>query len=321
MLAAICEDIEQLVRKLGGRRVIDATFRWFEVERRTYQGSLLYGRRIGKPRHAREPSIPWHFLYNIAWKHYGVAQTSTNPVRDIDQLAALARDMAALFDVEVYDQWDGISIGPANFHQAFLDRIVYDELFAFPQWQPRVGARVLLSWLDHLAAAGCVLPLASPQEWSAIVKSLVAGSQLTALTITYPFEHAGGIITPSKADILFNALAWPVEELNRGYATPLDTAKRKTPSFPLYRIAGELYALPPRGMAARAIFERIYTLLRDACNSKREEKKLEGQMGDALERMTIEAVTLTGNAPAYAGLKYRLPNQPKRRRSSLMWRM
>ncbi|MFY9641300.1 MAG: hypothetical protein WBQ49_06870 [Rhodomicrobium sp.] len=312
VLAAICADIEERVRNLGGRRVIDAIFKWFEVNRRTYEGSLLYGRRIGRPRHVREPSIPWHFLYNIAWKHYGVTPISTNPARDIDELAGLARDMAASFDVEVYDQFDGMSIGPANFHQAFSDRIVYDELFAFQQWQPRMGARVLSSWLDHLAATGCVLPLASPQEWSAIGKSLVAGSQLTALTITYPSEHAGGAITPSKADILFDALAVPIEELNRGYATPLDTAKRNSPYFPLYKIADELCALPPRGMASRAIFERIYTLLRNACNSKREEKELERQMGAALERMTIEAVSLTGNAPAYAGLKYRTPNQRKK---------
>ena len=310
VLAAICADIEQRVRDLGGRRVIDLIFRWFEVNRRTYEGSLLYGRRIGHPRHAREPSIPWHFLYNIAWKHYGAAPISSNPARDIGELAGLARDMAALFDVEVYDQFDGMSIGPANFHQVFSDRIVYDELFAFQQWQPRMSARVLSSWLTHLAATGCVLPLASPEEWKAIGKSLVNGSKLTALTTTYPSEHAGGIITSLKADMLFDALAVPVEKLNRDYTTPLDTTKRNTPEFPLYKIVDELCALPPRGMAARAIFERIYTLLRDAGDPQ-----LENQMADALERMTVEAVSSTGNAPSYAGLKYRTPNQRKREAS------
>jgi hypothetical protein len=307
VLAAICADIAQRIRNLGGRRVIDAILKWFEVNRRTYEGSLLYGRRIGQPRHAREPSIPWHFLYNVAWKHYGVAPISTNPVRDIDELTGLARDMAALFDVEVYDRFDGMSIGPANFHQALSDRIVYDELFAFQQWQPRVAGRVLSSWLEHLTAAGCALPLASPQQWDAIGKSLVAKSQLTALTITHPSEHSGGVITPAKANMLLDALAVPVEGLNNGYATPLDTVKRNSPYFPLYKISDELYALPPRGMAARAIFERIYTLLRNAGNPQ-----LETQMGVALERMTVEAVRLTGNAPAYAGLKYRTPNQRKK---------
>ena len=306
VLAAICADIEQRIRRLGGRRVIDAILKWFDVNRRTYEGSLLYGRRIGQPRQTREPTIPWHFLYNVAWKHYGATPVSTNPVRDIDELAGVARDMAALFDVEAYDRFDGMTIGPANFHQAFSDRIVYDELFAFQQWQPRVASHVLSSWLQHLAATGCGFPLASPQEWDAIAKSLLAKSQLTALTITHPSEHTGGIITPAKANMLFNSLAVPLERLNKGYATPLDTAKRNSPYFPLYKISADLYALPPRGMAARAFFERVYTLLREAGDSQ-----LERQMGVALECITVEAVGLTGNAPAYAGLQYRIPNQRK----------
>lgn len=306
VLAAICADIEQRIRRLGGRRVIDTILKWFEVNRRTYEGSLLYGRIIGQPRQTREPSIPWHFLYNVAWKHYGAAPLSTNPVRDIDELAALARDMGALFDVEVYDRFDGMTIGPANFHQGFSDRIVYDELFAFQQWQPRVASSVLSSWLQHLAATGCVFPLASFQEWDAIAKSLLAKSQLTGLTITHPSEHAVSVITPDKAHILFNSLAVKHERLNKGYATPLDTAKRNSPYFPLYKVSDDLYALPPRGMAARALFERIYTLLR---NSR--DPQLERQMGVALEHMTVEAVGLTGHAPAYAGLQYRIPHQRK----------
>jgi hypothetical protein len=214
VLGAICADIEQRIQRLSGRRVIGAIFKWFEVKKRTYEGSLLYGRKIGQPRHTRAPSIPWHFLYNVAWKHYGAAPASANPVRDIDELAGLARDMGALFDVEVYDRFDGMTVGPANFHQAFSDRIVYDELFAFQQWQPRVATRVLSSWLRHLAATGCVFPLASQEEWDAIANSLLGKSQLAALTITNPWEHVGNIITVSKATALLDALAVPLDQLN-----------------------------------------------------------------------------------------------------------
>jgi hypothetical protein len=306
VLTAICADIEQRIQRLGGRRVIDAILKWFQVHGRTYKGSLLYGRTIGQPRHSREPSIPWHFLYNVAWKHYGAVSTSTNPVRDIEELAELARDMGALFDVEIYDRFDGMTIGPANFHQAFSDRIVYDELFAFQQWQPQVASRVLCSWLRHLAAAGCVLPLASLEQWEALGSSLIAKAQLCAVNITIPSEHFGPAITPSIAATVFGALAIPIDRLNKGYATPLDTGKRNSPYFPLYEISAGLYLSPPRGMVARALFERIYTLLRNAGDPH-----LERRMGTALERMTVEAVGLTGHMPAYAGLQYRIPNQRK----------
>jgi hypothetical protein len=181
--AAICADIERRIRRLGGRRVIDAIFEWFEINKRIYEGSLLYGRKRSQISTPRKPSIPWHFLYNIAWKHYD---------------ATLAT--------------------------------------------------------------------------------------------------------------LFEALAIPLDRLNKGYATPEDTSKRNSPYYPLYKISPDLYALPPRGMAARALFERIYTLLREAGSPQ-----LERQMGAALEQMTAEAVGLTGHPPGYVGLQYRLPNQSSKK--------
>jgi hypothetical protein len=300
VLSAICMDIEQRVRTLGGRVVIDYILKWFELNRRIFEGSLLHGRQIGRPRQVHSPSKPWHFLYNLGWKHFFEPSASKDIGKDIVELADLAGDMGATLDVEAQDQFDGMSIGAGNFAQAFLDRIVYDELFAFQQWQPRVASRVLSSWITHLSATGCALPLATREEWDAIGTSLIARSQTTALTFTHPSEHAGAVVTPDKATKLFEALSIPIEQLNVGYSTPLDTAKRNSPYFPLYRIGDDLYIMPPRGMLARAIFERIYTLLRDTKN-----RQLETQMGLALEEMTIGAVTLTGNAPAYAGLKYR----------------
>ena len=303
--SAICADLEWRIQQLGGRRVIDAILKWFETNRRVYEGSLLYGRTVSQVPKAREPSIPWHFLYNIAWKHFGAAPTSKNPARDIMELAELARDMAAVFDVEAYDTFDGMFLGAANFHQGLSDRVVYDELFAFQQWQPKVAGRVFSSWLRHLAA-GCAFPRAAREEWDALGSSLIAKSQLTALTITHPAEHAGATLTSDRAAELFDALAIPLDELNKGYAIPVDTSKRNSPYFPLYKISLDLYALPPRGMAARALFERVYTLLREA-----KVPNLENRMGTALEHITAEAVQLTGHPPAYVGLQYRPASQRK----------
>jgi hypothetical protein len=214
--------------------------------------------------------------------------------------------MAAVFDVEAYDSFDGMTVGAANFHQIFSDRIMYDELFAFQQWQPKVAPCVFSSWLRHLTGAGCVLPLASVDEWEAIGLSLLENAQTTALTITHPAEHARPALTAQRAAALFEALAIPIEQLNKGYATPLDTAKRDSPYYPLYKISADLYAMPPRGMTARALYERIYTLLREAKASD-----LENRMAAALERMTAEAVGLSGHQPTYAGLQYRVPGQRK----------
>lgn len=309
-LVRMCADIEGRVRELGGRRVIEAILRCFDLKGRVYEGSLLYGRTVSLIPQPRDPSIPWHFLYNIAWKHFDAVPMSKDPVRDLGELADLARDMAAVFDVEVYSSFDGVTIVPANVHQAFADRILYDELFAFQQWQPEAAARVFSSWLDHLAAVGCHFPLASMEEWKTLGVSLIAKAQPVALTITNPAEHSSLELSWKRATALFEVLSIPSNELNNNYATPLDTANRNTPYFPLYRLSPDVWVIPPRGMAARSTFERIYALLREANASN-----LETQMGAALERMAAEAMSLTGHAPAYVGLKYRIPGQRKREAS------
>jgi hypothetical protein len=306
-LARMCADIEGRVRELGGRWVIEAILRWFDLYRRVYEGSLLYGRTVSPIPQPREPSIPWHFVYNIAWKHFDAATVSKDPVRDLGELADLARDMGAVFDVEVYSSFDGITIAAANVHQAFADRIFYDELFAFQQWQPKIAAHVFSSWLNHLAAVGGHFPLASVEEWKALGLSLIAKAQPLALTITNPAEHSSLQLSWKMATALFELLSIPSNELNNNYATPLDTANRNTPYFPLYRLSPDVWVIPPRGMAARATFERIYALLREANVAN-----LETQMGAALERMAAEAMSLTGHTPAYVGLKYRIPGQRKR---------
>jgi hypothetical protein len=132
-LNTICAGIERRIRKLGGRPVIDAILKWFETQKRVYEGSLLYGRTVSQVPTAREPGIPWHFLYNIAWKHYGATPAARDMAKELTELAEIARDMAAVFDAEAYDAFDGMTLGAANFHQGFSDRIVYDELFAFQQ--------------------------------------------------------------------------------------------------------------------------------------------------------------------------------------------
>src|SRR5260370_38937297 len=107
-----------------------------------------------------------------------------------------------------------MTISPASFHQSLLDRVVYDELFAFQQWQPRVASRLFSSWLRHLADQNCTFPLGSVDQWDAVGSSLISKSELTSLIVTHPSEHTSQMITVSKAHEFFGAAAIPVHQLN-----------------------------------------------------------------------------------------------------------
>lgn len=306
-ISAICRKIDERAAKVGGRRIIDAMLAWYVKAGRTYRGSLLQGRSVSSLPHVREPSIPWHFLYNIAWRHFGDIPRIADDRDEMIALLELARDFAAVFDVEAYDVYDGMFVGSGNLHTKLLDRVLYDELFTLPQWQPEVAGRVYSTWLRHMAASGVDFPLASRKEWDALGGSLIALAQPTTLVVTHAAEHAGHLLSANRATELLEALAIPLDRLNDGYTKPTDTAKRDSAYFPVYRMAEGLYVLPPRGLAARAMFERIYALLRKA-----DAFDLENRMGAALEAMTVDAIGSTGREPGYIGLKYRTAAQRKR---------
>jgi hypothetical protein len=104
----------------------------------------------------------------------------------------------------------------------------------------------------------------------------------------------------------FEVCRIPVEKLNRGYLTPLDTSRRNAPYFPIYEIAEGLYVLPPRAIVGRALFERVFSVLREA-----RVRDVENLMGKALELLTVDAVALTNGRTTAEGKKYKRDGQKK----------
>jgi hypothetical protein len=299
-VSRICADIEATIRSLGGRNVINGILAWHTSHGRIYEGSLLYGRVVDQLGQHREPSVPFHFLYNLALKHLDAVQTSTHPEDDFGRAIELARDLGAVFDVESYVVYENMGVAIGNFHHTLVDRIFYDELFGFQQWQPTVAELLLREWLGHLEAAGIPLPVIPLARWRHIISSLFKVSSVDKFVVTHPCEHADAELGLAAVGQLFESLAITADNLNSGYCTPFDTAKRNAPYFPLYRLSKDVWLIPPRGIFGRAMYERIYALLRDKKHSQ-----LERAMGAALELLTADAITSTGKAPEILGEKYK----------------
>jgi hypothetical protein len=189
-VSRICADIEATIRSLGGRNVINGILAWHTAHGRIYEGSLLYGRVVDQLGQHREPSIPFHFLYNLALKHLDAVQTSTHPKDDFGHAIEFARDLGAVFDVESYVVYENMGVAIGNFHHTLVDRIFYDELFGFQQWQPTVAEHLLREWLGHLEAAGIPLPVIPLARWRHIVSSLFKVSSVEKFVVTHPCEHA-----------------------------------------------------------------------------------------------------------------------------------
>jgi hypothetical protein len=307
VLTAICAEIEEAIRQIGGQAIVEATFRFHRDQKRFYHGSLLFGRRVTQTSQPREPQIPWHFLYNLALKHFEATPTKPRDQSTFVRMLELAQDMAAVIDTEAYSSFDGMTgIGHSRFHNALLDRVIYDELFAFEQWQPEVATNLFCRLVEHIADEVAELPLCTTDEWKAFGTAVLALAPENDILLSRPnkcFKHG---IAPALAERMFEALGLRCAEVNGDYRTPLDTSARKSPTAPFYRLTGARYLLPPRALVARGLYEAFYRQLRDA-----NVPDLENVMGRALEKLTDEAITRTGSAPNIAREKYRLTRARK----------
>lgn len=197
-------------------------------------------------------------------------------------------------------------IGHSRFHGALLDRVIYDELFAFPQWQPEAAQDLFSRLVDHVAEEVAELPLATADEWKAFGAAMLALAPEREFLLSRPnkcFKHG---ISAELATRMFEALALPAGELNREYRTPLDTPARTAPNAPFYRLAGARYLVPPRALAARGLYEAFYFQLRNT-----NVHDLENLMGRMLEKLAADAIACTGTPPDIARKKYRLTSALK----------
>ena len=298
-----CADVETLVARLGGFNVATNIFRILERAGKTYRGLFLFGRSVAQVPTPRDPNVPWHFLYNLALKHLTVLPTSPKPEKDWTELVELARDVGASIDVEEYYGF-GYSISPYLIDRAILDNILYDELFSFQQWSTEGAEKLFDRWIDALVEAGCNFPVATSEEWRAIAKSILGRAAPYEPSVKHAPE-LWSLALPAVVSVkLLDALSISFKEVNREYSTPLDTKPRNAPLFPLIALGNNRYVIPPRGLAARALYERLFSLMREAADPQ-----LGRKLGAALEGLTASILSNAGNIPSIVGGKYAYPNR------------
>jgi hypothetical protein len=297
-----CTEIEGLVRRIGGVNVISSIFRILVETGKAYRGFFLYGRSTSQRPREQSPNVPWHFLYNLALKHLTETPASSNPQADWGELIEISRDLGATLDVEEYSTFESIGISPYLIDRALLDNVVYDELFSFQQWSAEISEQLFEWWMDALVSENCPIPIANAEHWQAMSKSLLVRAQSYEPTIAQVSDYISPNLPRIAARRLLNAIAAPASEINRNYRTPQDTKERNAPTYPTIRVGVNRYLVPPRGIAARALYERLFTLMRD-----HSDPSLDTKLGRALERLTVMILENSQHKPAVEHKKYFFP--------------
>lgn len=308
-----CARIDGLVAGLGGRAVADRIFQEYVRTGRIFDGSFLYGRRVDQIGNIRFPSIPWHYLFQLAMKHVHRQPSSATPQLDWPLLIELARDLCATFDVEPYSAFDGIDMAPKGLQDTLQDLVLYDELFSFQQWQPRYAGALIDAWLSFMASNGYSLPDQPLATWCALAGSLLKAAADDRFVVTAPSDLIYAGLGFGTASAMMTAMAAESDKPNRDYVTPLDTPKRSAPYVPLVRIVGDLYLAPPRALLARALYEWFYKRFRETPVDKRSPppETLDNTMGAALEHLAAVSVQGVAHDTIIPGRKYRDPSSGK----------
>ena len=300
----LCRRIEKKIEKVGGLHVANALLDLMQRVGRVRDGSLIHARTPQMVATRRtEAGTPWHFLYSLAVKHAGRATRTRAVEATLQSMEECARLLAAVIDVEPHSSYENMSIAGSAIAEVLNDTLVYDEMFAFPQWQPVAADTLVPAWFTALNDEGCTFPVGSAEQWTNFGTSLLKRSQPSSLAPIRDRDFVSPGLPLVQARRLFLACCARSADLNRKYKTPSGTSTRTASYFPILPAANAITVAQPKGIAARALCERVYSLMREAGVPD-----LENRMGRALERLTAHVLQNGGHVLTVQGGFYANPD-------------
>ncbi|MBL4731346.1 MAG: hypothetical protein JKY82_01915 [Rhizobiaceae bacterium] len=297
--SAVCYRIEKKIKRVGGEHVANAMLNLMHKSGRVEDGTLIHARTPTSWGGSARSGTPWHYIYSLALKYIATTPKARNSEPILEQMEELSVSLAATLDVEPHSSYENLSLSPPSLVGVLYETVIYDELFAFPQWQPIASKNLLPLWIDALSAEECIFPIATAEEWKAFGLNLLrcaADHELVVVTRTHLHSHG---ISASVSNLLTIANSAPNDGVNQAFETPSDTLQRTASTYPILPASGNNLALQPKSIVGRAFCECLYLAMRNA-----EVPDLENKMGKALERLTKVVFEKAGFAVCVTGETY-----------------
>lgn len=311
-LLRLCAEIERKISKIGGEQSANMLLDIMERRERIHDGSLLFGRDVSYYNIKPEPSIPYHFILSLCLKNLDREPKTDAPIQTFAAMETLAKNMGAMLDVEPHNTFEYIDIPTQSILNILQERVVYDELFAIPQWQPIAAEFIVHKWLDLLEEEGCQFPVVSKEKWKILGERMLKFSRIQGIQRVEIFHLMTEQLSYEELLDAVEALTQSRKEVNAKLKTPFDTAERTSTYFPILGGKGKPYRLQPKSIMSRSFCERIGTLMREAKDSK-----LNNRMGNALEKLTKEVLEEFGSNVTFFNAKYR-PSKGKQQECDLI---
>lgn len=268
--------IEELVRTLGGLSVARKLFQTIQSTYDVPLGRYLITRKIhvGRP---MSLDIPWGYLLALAGKHLYEKARSTDPQSHWDELVVLAKDYAALHDVQDYSPPIFESLTTDELPESLARRALYDTIFTFPQLRPTDVVRILRPLLYKIPAdkpygAGWTL-----NDIYAVIERIYQciGEQCGPVTlhVGHVSRSVPGVKRAIAKDIILSVLSHPLEGPNRLFSRPTGRTTKQSDGGPdtgnnlyfkpLLPLNGGKFVVLDKSVAGVAFVEAVISTLRD----------------------------------------------------------
>ncbi|MBS0235173.1 MAG: hypothetical protein JSR99_17030 [Proteobacteria bacterium] len=266
--------IDGFIALIGGLEAIGRIYRDLREKQRFYDGLWLFGDKVPGVTQSKTPSLPWGWLFSLALRHVGSRTNPRKPDVAWNSAVALATDLAAAFDCERYNQFDGIELHASDFLSANADSVAWREVFSLPQVPVVVIAALKQAFRETLTAHD---EAALGERFSDLFAEV--DDLLRQCTNDRPTVFPGRAVAQRFPRLL--ALAQGKKKaVNVSYRDPLKAVDRDHDRMIFFERDGGEYVVLTCSMVAAAACEVIFRLIW----SKLDRARANDVVGEVVER-------------------------------------
>jgi hypothetical protein len=259
----------------------------------------LFGRRY-TPGRPREPSIPFGFLLNLAVRVPDRPLASDRP--DVDWRAAieLARDLAAVIDVEPYNQFWMINSAPKRLEPLLNEVGLYDHLFGFRQWCIFVTPLLLRSFFGTAHDAALLAKFGwCVTDAVRLAEAFIRHIRTDPVRLTRGDLMSTGL-NSDTLDQMLPHFAHAKGKVNASYASPIAARRADLMFRPLIEGEEGTYIAPAASTVGPACYEVVAAALRETLATG----DMSNLVGKGTERAVSGLLHFHGLTPSFESAKY-----------------
>lgn len=297
----VSRTIKNLIGLLGGEVVIMLLCDHMKKSLRYHDEMWLFGQfDLGYSQDAK-PDLPFGWIFSLAMSQLGKKARARKPEVAWNTVKQLSTDLAASFNCQRYNQFDGMHLDKSELIDCLQDSLLRREIFSVPQ-----VPKITISYFKRVFSKNNIWPTGT----SDVSKKIMLLFNEFEDLLEYSFgDQPCKLVNKSTKErfpILWEIARTKVDNINNQYFDPLINEYINHTSSLFFEINNMHSLILPRSMMTEAFLTIIFSQIRKGIEAENAKKII----GDALE-MVVEEACKNKSGETFHDYKYELPNEKK----------